>query len=79
MKHEHCPTCGQKTTYELSIDTGTAKMMTAISDFVKEKGFVEIRIDQLLKGWSEYWSTNGYEIKEGVVITTNPRLEKFID
>jgi hypothetical protein len=156
MKHEFCPTCGQKTTYELTLDTGTAKMMTAISDYIRKKGInvfsntkemigngydfnaagnitrprahgliaripgkatnycitdkgfrflkgepiesvvimkkaskgepshaighegPEIKISQLLSGWSEYWSANGYEIQNGVVVTRptvkNPTL-----
>jgi hypothetical protein len=29
----------------------------------------EITIDKLLSGWGDYWSANGYEIKEGIIIT----------
>jgi hypothetical protein len=28
-----------------------------------------VTIEQLSNGWNDYWSANGYEIKEGRVVT----------
>jgi len=147
MNHDYCPVCGQTITYELAMDIGTAKMMKAIADYVREKGinvfsntkemigvgydfhaagnitrprahgliaripgeatnycitdkgfkFLEgekiesivvmkkatnygpsyvlkhagpmVSINDFMNNWGEYWSANGYAIKEGRVIT----------
>jgi hypothetical protein len=29
-----------------------------------------VRISELLNGWPEYWSSNGYRIEQGVVVVT---------
>ncbi len=148
MNHQHCPTCGQRITYELALDAGTAMMMGAIAEFVKAKGInafsntkemigrgynfhaagnitrprahgliaripgkatnycitdkglaflrgepiesvvivkkatkeapshviahdgPRITIGELLDGWTEFWSSNGYRIENGVVVDT---------
>lgn len=38
MNHKYCPTCGQKISYEISLDKGTAEMIVEISKFIKQKG-----------------------------------------
>src|SRR3990167_8689372 len=56
MENNHCPTCGQSTTYLLAIDKGTIKIVKAIALFIKGKGYNAVHPRKEMEG--KYLTSN---------------------